>query len=495
MPLRLIDQVLRRAADAPAAPALVQAGPPAGSPAVVSWDELATAAHSFAAWLSTDVPPGGVVLLCCPNRPEFTVAFMATLAAGARVFPVSPELTDTELATAAGRAAVVAAVGTDAALAALRGHGPFLIPLEDVWRPATDGPPASLPDRGHAHAALLLHSSGTTGLPKIVVRSAASLDAVAASMAEAVGFRPDDRVLAAVPLCHSYGVEHGLLAPVWAGSTVHLCPGFDLPTVTAALESAGGTGATIFPGVPFMYEMLSHHAAGRRFAALRRAYSAGGPLPPAVAAAFRERFGVVVSQLFGATEVGSVTYADPDLEGFDPASVGRAMRGVTVHILDVVEPDVERPLPAGTEGQVAIRADSMLERYLGEESPPTVDGFFLTGDLGRLDGHGNLTITGRLKLLIDVAGLKVNPLEVEAVLAQHPGVAEAVVVPLRVSETVSRLKAVLTATPGAGRPTAEELRRFARQRLAGYKVPRLFEFRDALPRSPAGKVLRHQVEA
>src|SRR4051794_17895919 len=133
MPLRLIEQVLRRAADAPAAPALVQAGPPAaGSPAVVTWGELASAVHSFAARLAADVPAGGAVLLCCPNRPEFTVAFLAALAAGARVFPVSPELADTELATAAGRAAAVAAVGTDAALAGLRGHVSHLVPLADV---------------------------------------------------------------------------------------------------------------------------------------------------------------------------------------------------------------------------------------------------------------------------------------------------------------------------------------------------------------------------
>jgi len=176
------------------------------------------------------------------------------------------------------------------------------------------------------------------------------------------------------------------------------------------------------------------------------------------------------------------------------------MRGVTVRILpaDSRRPDARdlaRPMPAGQPGHVAIAAASMLSGYLDDLAPPTLHGYFLTGDLGSLDAHGNLTITGRIKLLIDVGGLKVNPLEVEEVIAQHPEVAACVIVPVRVSETVSRLKAVVTARPEchAGHPTPDSLRRFARARLAGYKVPRAFEIRDQLPQSPTGKILRHLV--
>src|SRR5205085_7314228 len=135
---------------------------------------------------------------------------------------------------------------------------------------------------------------------------------------------------------------------------------------------------------------------------------AGGPLPGAVHEAFGRRFRVRLSQLYGATEIGSVTYADPTREGFDPSSVGRPMRGVSVRILDAAEPRVDRPLPAGAEGHVAVRAASMLSAYVGDDASPTADGYFLTGDLGRLDAHGNLTVTGRTKLLIDVGGRKVN---------------------------------------------------------------------------------------
>jgi acyl-CoA synthetase (AMP-forming)/AMP-acid ligase II len=212
--------------------------------------------------------------------------------------------------------------------------------------------------------------------------------------------------------------------------------------------------------------------------------------------AFAARFGVTVSQLYGATEIGSVTYSDPNLPCFDPASVGRPMKGVTVRILSPDSLDASAPLPAGKQGHVAVAAASMLAGYLGDTTPPTADGYFLTGDLGRLGEHDNLTITGRIKLLIDVGGLKVNPVEVEEVLSEHPGVAACVVVPVRISETVSRLKAIVTARADAPQePTPESLRKLARARLAGYKVPRLFEVRDSLPKSPTGKILRHLVEA
>jgi acyl-CoA synthetase (AMP-forming)/AMP-acid ligase II len=357
-------------------------------------------------------------------------------------------------------------------------------------------PRAISPDLSHEAGGLLLLSSGTTGRPKIVFRDAHSLDAVSEAMATAIGFREADHVLACVPLCHSYGIEHGLLAPTWAGSTVHLTRGFDL---RVALRELASSGVTIFPGVPFMFEMLAEHGgrSGAKFPNLWRAYSAGGPLPRGVADAFRERFGMTVSQLYGATEIGSVTYSDPDLPGFDPASVGRAMKGVSVRILAPDALDANRPLPTGAQGHVAVSAASMLRGYLGDEQPPTTsDGYFPTGDLGRLDEFGNLTITGRIKLLIDVGGLKVNPLEVEQVLAEHPGVATCVVVPVRVSETVSRLKAIVTARPEVDvAPEPASLRAFARSRLAGYKVPRVFEVRDRLPMSATGKILRHLVEA
>ena len=208
---------------------------------------------------------------------------------------------------------------------------------------------------------------------------------------------------------------------------------------------------------------------------LRKAYSAGGPLPQKVFERFLERFGHRVGQLYGATEIGSVTFSDPTREDFDPSSVGRPMENVEIDIADE---------------QVQIMAPSMFSGYIDERLDLSDGGFFPTGDLGRITDHGDLVITGRSKLFIDVGGLKVNPLEVEEVLSQHPGVAECAVVPIRLSETVSRSKAVIVAHDHHQPPKADELRAFARERLAGYKVPRVIEFRESLPKSPTGKILR-----
>jgi long-chain acyl-CoA synthetase len=256
----------------------------------------------------------------------------------------------------------------------------------------------------------------------------------------------------------------------------------DLPSVVSELAKGE---ITLFPAVPAVFEMLAAVTDAPAVTSLRTAYSAGAPLPQSVIDRFKDRFGVRVAQLYGATEIGSVTFNDPHAEPFAPASVGKAMRGVDIRLLD---------RSAEGEGHVAIRADSMFDGYLDDETE-LLDGYFPTGDLGKLDDQGRLFITGRLKLLIDVGGMKVNPIEVETVLRQHPAVGDCVVVPVKQSETVHRLKAIVSPRPGVAKPLSAELRSFAKSHLSAYKVPRLFEVRDDLPRSATGKVLRHLVEA
>jgi long-chain acyl-CoA synthetase len=451
----------------------------------LSYEQLRDRVFSFAGRLRGQVKAGEVVMLSLPNRIEYPVAFLSVLAAGCSVFPVSAEIAEVELRALARETGVAAIVGTERACAALKEQVPVVIGIAEVL--ATDRGATFEP--GDASVDLLLCSSGTTARPKIVLRDAASLDAVSASMCAAVGFGEADRVLSIVPLCHSYGLEHGLLAPIWAGSTVHLCPGLDLGVIIPQLADGG---ITLFPSVPSAYDMMCQVGDGRALPALRKAYAAGAPLPKTIFDGFEAKFGVRIGQLYGATEIGSVTFSDPAAEHFDPRSVGVAYAGVRVRIAD---PQTRAELPSGAEGELLIAAPSMFRGYLHETTPSTVDGFFPTGDLGRVDEFGNLTITGRLKLLIEVGGLKVNVLEVEALLAQHPSVGEAAVVAIRVSETVSRLKAVVTPRNLDQPPVPEELRQFLRERLTAYKVPRVVEVRASLPRSPSGKILRRVLEA
>lgn len=449
MSLRLLEALSRHASERPDALAYVELA----SSRRMSWAELRAAASVMAKRVRQAMPAGSVVIVSIANTCDFPAAFLGILQAQCSAFPVSAEIAPVELQAAienSDAAAIIRSLDTIE-------PQPHRRLIED--------------------ANLLLQSSGTTGKPKIVLRDGASLDAVADNMCRSIGFSHDDHVLAAVPLCHSYGLEHGLLAPVLAGSAVHLADGFDVATVTRALAQ----DITILPGVPSMFEMLATLGGTEPFATLRTAYSAGGPLPKNVFNSFFAKHGVRVGQLYGATEIGSITFSDPRSPHFNPASVGQPMNNVEIRILN--------------DGQIAIRASSMFREYVDASDSTLMDGFFPTGDLGALDAHGNLTITGRLKLLIDVGGLKVNPLEVEDVLSQHESVSRCVVVPMRLSETVFRLKAIIAPRDPSDPPRVEELRQFARARLTAYKVPRLFEIRESLPTSPTGKILRHLVEA
>ena len=450
---KLLDRLRRHATDAPGRAAVREIA----TGRIITYAQLHDAATRFAAALRQRLPAGCVVILRCPNRCDYHVAFVGALREGVVVFPVPADINPREFAALAAKSGATAVVD-DKLNIRLLDHGPIVT---------------------HDRDGLLLQSSGTTGLPKIVHRGGASLDAVAAQMAEAVDMQAGDRVLSCVPLCHSYGLEHGLLAPMYAGATVHLADGFDLATVRAELATSQ---VTHFPAVPSVYEMLANIADDSSTAttSLRVAYSAGGPLPITLYERLAAR-GLRVGQLYGATEVGSVTFTradDDDDAHFAPAAVGRAMRGVELRV--------------DADGQLLVRARSMMSGYVGgDASPLTADGFFPTGDLARIDGHGNLFITGRLKLLIDVGGLKVNPLEVEQTIQEHPAVGACVVVPMRLSETVFRLKAVVTPTNPSQPPSSDELRKFTRERLTIHKVPRVFEVRETLPRSATGKVLRH----
>jgi long-chain acyl-CoA synthetase len=489
MSSRLLQRLEMHAKERPDALALRQAWPKSG--ASWTWSQLRQRVEGFCDHLINALPAGSIVMLCSGNCPEYVAAYLAILKTKMSVFPVAPDLAEPEMLDAATRSGAAAMIAIGQREVAFKGHFQQHVAFQNRHRDVELWFQPCWHIRENAGVCMLLLSSGTTATPKIVRRDAASLDAVAEQMVHAVQFAPDDRVLAAVPLCHSYGVEHGLLAPVWAGSGVFLCDGFDRGVAIDLLDSGE---VSILPGVPFMYEMLAEAQIDRAKLNVRLAYSAGAPLPPALFDTFQYRFGVRVTQLYGATEIGSVTFNSPDDEPFDLISVGRSMQSVHISILDPSAPDIANPLPAGEEGHVAVKAASMMSGYLDGEAAPLLDGYFLTGDLGRLDARGRLSITGRIKLLIDIGGRKVNPLEVERVIESHPSVGACIVVPMRVSQTLLRLKAIVTPARKDVSIDPRELRELARQQLSAYKVPRIIEVRDALPRSPAGKVLRHLVQ-
>ncbi|MEE9609256.1 MAG: class I adenylate-forming enzyme family protein [Myxococcota bacterium] len=478
--IRRLDEHARLRPDALALREVAESG----AERTLSWRQLRDAAFRLAARLRR--APTGVVMICSPNRAEFVAALLGGLAADAPVLPVSPAAPAAELVDLSRRLSVSTLIGSGAALDALSECVAHRIPLDSI---ELDGraPPAAPPE---GSGSILLQSSGTTGLPKIVRRGAAALDAVGDACRAAIGIDESDAMLVCIPLHHSYGIDQGVLTATSAGCSVELHPGFDPARASAALAERR---ISVLPGVPLMFDALARRSRADASApALRRAFSAGSPLPRRVFERFARTYGLALGQIYGATEFGSVTWNDPECAGFDPEGVGQPMQGVRIRIVDPHEPRLDRPLAAGEEGRVAVAAPSLLSEYLDGPDCPTHDGFFLSEDLGRLDERGSLALTGRTKLLVDVGGRKVNPLEVESVLARHPAVREAVAVAVPYTDTARRLKVIVVPEPGF-EVSGEELRRFAREHLTPYKVPRTFEIRKTVPRSPTGKILRREL--
>ncbi len=485
-PTELLTAVARHAKDSPTRLAVREIA--TARTKALTYQELHERTQELAKQLRAHLTPRSVVMICARNTSDFHVAFLASLAAGCTVFPMSPDAVQPELIRAAKHAQAAAVFGTVEIIAMLREHVSLLLRIDHV----ADGPLLGTPHASEPPTAgpdLLLQTSGTTGHPGIVRRSTAAIDAVAQNMVRSMDFSPQDQVFTTVPLCHSYGIEHGLLAPLLAGCTVNLSPSFNLASVVEVLHREK---ITIFPAVPSIFEMIARLAPDdAHFPSLRCAYSAGSLLPVPVSEIVHRRFGLRIGQVYGTTEIGSVTFNDPHSRDFDPASAGAPMDGVKIRPLT----SSGVPALANTESQIHISAPSMFTGYLHGDGTEINNGFFATGDIGRVSENGHLTLTGRLKLMIDVGGLKVNPTEVEQMLLEHPAVAECIVIPVPLTDTVNRLKALIIPRHGQQPPAADDLARFARARLTAYKVPRIFEIRHSLPRTATGKILRHLIQA
>lgn len=440
----------------------------------ISWSELRAAAATLAALFGA-LGASARVMVVARNGAGLASAILAALAAEVELLgaaPGTPAAVLGELATQLGVKQVFSEPGL----------GLAGVPLDFNASPAAPVRVAEPPLAGSG--AILLTTSGTTGMPRIARRSSRAVDFIAASSARALGLRTGDRSLLAIPLYHSYGLDQ-FVAAVIAGATVELHAGFNPASVRLALFTAG---VTHLPAVPTMLDALARLAGEAEHPPrLRCVVSAGSVLPERVARAFAEKFRISAGQVYGSSELGTVAAT----QSGDPfGCVGRALPGADLRILDREAPDPEKPLAQGAEGLVAVASPSRFDCYVDAADPNGE--FVMTGDLGRLDAQSRLWLTGRASLLIDVGAVKVNPLEVEMVLMRHPGVREAVVLPLAFSATASRLRAVIVPEPGR-EPSTAELRRFAREQLIDYKVPRAFEIRADVPRSPTGKILRGEL--
>jgi long-chain acyl-CoA synthetase len=447
------------------------------------------------------IGPGDAVGLALRDDPWFVTCFHAIAALGARVVPVNPAFKQPELEFCF-RAAGVRAVISDERTAGVceRIVAGFDRPAEVISASAAHGQSLTLdallesgsaerlPARRPEEIFVYQYSSGSTGRPKLVPRTHGQCAAEAALYAT-LGLTSEDTIFSAIPLFHTYGMGASLFGGAVSGATVVILedPHPFLLRRHRALELIEAERATVFPGVPFNFRLMAEAPAGADLSSLRLCFSAGTALPRSSFEAFGERFGVLVRQLYGSTETGiiSANMSEDPVATFE--SVGIPLGEARVEIVD----EEGEPLPVGELGEVTVKSPAATNGYAEMDEPNRRafrDGWYFTGDLGRLDESGMLSLAGRTKLLIEVGGYKVDPIEVQDVIEAHPGIEEAIVVgaPGKV-EGEELVKAVVVAD---GDCDKRELTAFCRERLANFKVPQIVEFRDEIPKSPLGKVLR-----
>jgi acyl-CoA synthetase (AMP-forming)/AMP-acid ligase II len=214
----------------------------------------------------------------------------------------------------------------------------------------------------------------------------------------------------------------------------------------------------------------------------------GSALPGDLASRFMDRFGDVLYNLYGSTEVGAVSVANPDDLRAAPGTAGRPPRGVDVRLLD----DNGNPVAPGANGRIFVRSGLLFEGYTDGNSKAVIDGFMQTGDTGHFDTNGRLFVDGRDDDMIVSGGENVFPGEVEDVLARHPDIVEAAVIGVPDDEFGERLKAFVVRRPGAA-VAVDALRSYVRDNLANYKAPRDIEFVDELPRNETGKLVKREL--
>jgi fatty-acyl-CoA synthase len=477
------------AARAPAKPLLHFGG------LTLTYAEAAARVESLAGYLhgTCGVKRGDRVLVDLQNGDHFVVALFAVLRADAVVVPVSPANLAGELAHyLADSDARVAIAGSEVAE---RFSGLPLDHLLAAGTPAWDAAlacatsaPPSLAQPGDL--CLMPYTSGSTGQPKGCMHTHATVlhNVIGSALWKHV--TADAVALATAPFFHVTGLIHSLLATVQAGGTVVIQQRWD-PAIAAELVERHR--CTHWDNVPTMVvDLLSHPQAMQRdVSSLKWIFGGGAAMPEAIAQKLRDTCGVDYVEGYGMTETISQTHMNP------PGRPKKQCLGIPAFDTEsrVIDPETFRILPPNEPGEIVVRGPQMLVGYWKNEAAyraswVEVDGkaFFRTGDLGRVDEDGYYFISDRLKRMINTAGLKVWPAEVEAAMYRHPAIRECCIIASPDARKGEIVMAVVVLKPEAAGTTGEAITDWMRTQMAAYKVPRKVMFIDALPRTPSGKI-------
>jgi long-chain acyl-CoA synthetase len=467
--------------------------------AAVTYGELAEASSRVAGMLrERGVKPGDPVGIMLPNVAEFAVVYYGVLRAGGVVVPMNPLLKAREVSYYLGDSGAQLMFAWHGFAGEAQGGAQHAGAEAVVVDPATfpDLLAAAVPDDGVAErdggdTAVILYTSGTTGSPKGAELTHANLahneEVVRADLFK---LTPSDVIFGGLPLFHAFGQTCALNAAIAAGACVTLLPRF---TPGQALEILAAHRVSVFEGVPTMYVALLGYPDREAYdtSALRLAVSGGAAMPVEVLRGFEEAFGCHVLEGYGLSETSPVaSFNHPDRPR-KPGSIGTPIRGVEMRVVDKEGNEV----PQGEVGEIVIRGHNVMKGYWRrpEDTANAIpDGWFRTGDMGRVDADGYYEIVDRKKDMIIRGGYNVYPREIEEVLYEHPAVAEAAVIGLPHPALGEEVGAAVVLKPGAG-VTADELRDYVKSQVAAYKYPRAVWTVDELPKGATGKIVKREI--
>ena len=470
-----------------------------------------------------------------PNIPQYVFAFFGTLEAGAVVVNNNPLYKERELEhqlNDAGAEVIVASnsvvkdqdlyksldacrkqtklrhvitTGTADYAPALKKSLAGLAGIKKVARPDTldftelveSKDPLAKPAEAKPleDIAVLQYTGGTTGISKGAMLTHYNLYTNAVRTADYLPVKPDDVSLAVLPLFHIYGLTTAMTAPLFRGSQIVLLPSFHAEEVMRTIQQRK---VTVFCGVPSMYIAVNSNPKVKEFdlKSVRACMSGGSALPVAVRKKFIELTGGNLVEGYGLSETSPVTHCNPLTEGcVRDGSIGIPYPETDAKIVDLDDPF--KDLPIGGVGELAVSGPQVMKGYWnneGETSKVLHDGWFITGDIAKMDGDGYFYVVDRKKDMVNVGGMKVYPREVEEVLFEHPGVKEAAVIGVPDAFSGEVVKAYIVPKEGAGNLTEKDIVDFCASRLVKYKVPKKVEFLSELPKTLVGKVLRRKLK-
>ena len=452
---------------------------------------------------------GDRVGILLPNCPEYVCSYYAINRAGGVIVPVNNFLKGTEVSYILSDCQVHTLITNSSYARSVLPHRGDLKELRQLvlvgeveeelkedtvpFSSLLEGP--SLPDwerrASPSGLAVIIYTSGTTGKPKGAMLSSQNLISNVISCRKALEVFPKDRFLLFLPLFHSFTATVCMLVPFYLGCSVVMLEGVNRREIRRAITRYR---ITIFVAVPALYNFMSQAKISflaRWLNPVRLYISGGAPLSGEVLAKFERTFRRPLLEGYGLSEASPVVSVNPLLGTRKAGSVGLPLPGVEVKVVN----GEEREVAPGEVGEVIVRGNNVMLGYFNQPQATAQairGGWLFTGDLGRIDEDGYLYIVDRKKDMLIVRGCNVYPREVEEVLYSHPKVAEAAVVGVYDRHRGEVPKAYIVLKEGM-EADEKEIKRFCMERLARYKVPRIVEFRDSLPMTPTGKVLKREL--